>query len=321
MGMENKNVENNEIFPVIKVVGLGKSGTNTVNRMIESGVKYAEFITLNTDTEAVGKSKAEKNITIGKDTTGGRGADGYKLIGYCAAKDSEEEILSAIEGADMVITVTGLGGGTGTGALPVVSKLAKDRGILTLCFVTMPLPSEGKTKCEVAKEAVSIFKTCADSFALINCEKLSGGYGAAVSEDTVFKIADDILSCQIGSIIALVNENNVINLDFADLVSVLKDAGRVYIGFGSGSGEERAAKAADAVKCSPLFENKLNTSNVFMLNFVCSDDVTLEEIDSINAALSEITNGKNVIWGVKFDNDLDDTLNVMLLAAGQSDEG
>ncbi len=309
--------ENYESGVNIKVVGVGGGGNNAVNRMIASGIRGVEFIAINTDRQALAKSSAEKKIQIGEKITKGHGAGANPEIGSKAAQESTEEIKSALEGADMVFITSGMGGGTGTGAAPIVAKVAHDLGILTVGIVTKPFAFEGKRRMTQAEEGIRAFRENVDSLIIIPNERLKQVSETRITMLNAFAMADDVLCHGVQSISDLINVPGYINLDFADVTSVMEAAGYAHMGVGEASGKEKAEMAAKAAISSPLLETTIGGAHGILISIVASPDIALDDIDIAASMISsEAAEDANVIWGATFDEEMNDAMKVTIIATG-----
>ena len=264
----------------IKVVGVGGGGGNAINHMVDSGIESVEFVSVNTDKQALQSSKATQKITIGEKLTRGRGAGGDPSIGQRAGEESKDEIASALRGAQMVFVTAGMGGGTGTGAAPIIAETARDLGALTIGIVTKPFAFEGKHRMEQAESGVVAFREHVDSLIVIPNERLK-----AVSENKItllnaFAAADDVLRQGVQSISDLINVTGLINLDFSDICSIMRDAGVAHMGLGHAKGEDKAEKATKEAVSSPLLETSIEGAHRVIVNITASPDIGLEEIDT-----------------------------------------
>ena len=299
----------------IKVIGVGGGGNNAVNRMTNS-IKGVEFIAINTDLQALNKSNADVRIPIGDKITKGHGAGSNPEIGAKAAEESEEAITAAIEGADMVFVTAGMGGGTGTGAAPVVARIAKSLGVLTVGIVTKPFAFEQKKRMEQAEAGIEKLKEFVDSLIIIPNEKLKD-VGEKITLMNAFQVADDVLNHGVKSISELINIPGFINLDFADVTSVMQDAGYAHMGIGEASGKDKAVEAAKAAISSPLLETTITGSKGVLISITASPDISLEDVDACSDLItSEAAEDANVIWGAAFDESLEDTMKVTIIATG-----
>ena len=301
----------------IKVIGVGGGGGNAVNRMITSGVLGAEFIAVNTDKQVLVHSKATHKIQIGEKSTHGQGAGGKPEVGAKAAEESKDSIADALKGTDMVFITTGMGGGTGTGAAPVIAQVAKDMGCLTIGVVTKPFKFEGRRRMLLAQEGISKLAEHVDSLIVIPNDRLRAIDDRKKTIAEAFAEADEVLLQGVRSISELIKVPGFINLDFADVTSVMKDAGYAHMGVGRAKGKDKAETAANAAVSSPLLETSIAGAKGVIISITASDDVDLEDVE--NAA--EIITAKshedaNITWGIAFDPDLDDEMVITVIATG-----
>ncbi len=301
----------------IKVIGVGGGGGNAVNRMITSGVLGAEFIAVNTDKQVLVHSKATHKIQIGEKSTHGQGAGGKPEIGAKAAEESKDSISDALKGTDMVFITAGMGGGTGTGAAPVIAQVAKDMGCLTIGVVTKPFKFEGRRRMVQAQEGISKLAEHVDSLIVIPNDRLRALDDKKKTIAEAFAEADEVLLQGVKSISELIKIPGFINLDFADVTSVMKDAGYAHMGVGRAKGKDKAECAANAAVSSPLLETSIAGAKGVIISITASDDVDLEDVE--NAA--EIITAKaheeaNITWGIAFDPDLDDEMVITVIATG-----
>ena len=300
----------------IKVVGVGGGGNNALNRMINTNVRGVEFIAINTDTQALMRSSAARQIAIGERCAKGKGAGSNPELGAMAAEESSEEIKQALEGADMVFIAAGMGGGTGTGAAPVVARLAQEMGILTVGIVTKPFNFERKKRMDQAEAGIENLKQYVDSLIIIPNERLKE-VEEKITLMNAFQIADDVLSHGVQSITELINVPEYINLDFADVTAIMKDAGYAHMGMGEGSGKGMAEEAARSAIHSPLLETTISGAKGVLISVTVSPDIALEEIEAASALISdEAAEDATVIWGAAFDPSLEDTMKVTIIATG-----
>ncbi|MBQ2730019.1 MAG: cell division protein FtsZ [Clostridia bacterium] len=301
----------------IKVVGVGGGGNNAVTRMITSNVRGVDFIAINTDKQALQKSAATNKITIGEKITKGHGAGSNPEVGAKSAEESLEEIKDALTGADMVFITTGMGGGTGTGAAPVVAKIAKDMGMLTIGIVTKPFAFEGKKRKDQADAGIALLSQYVDSLVIIPNERLKQVSDKPITMLNAFEIADDVLSHGVQSISELINVPGYINLDFADVTSVMHDAGYAHMGVGFATGKEKAELAAKAAISSPLLETSINGARGILGNITASPDISMEDIDiACTMIANEAHEDATVIWGVAFDPNMEDAMKITIIATG-----
>jgi cell division protein FtsZ len=300
----------------IKVVGVGGGGNNALNRMINTGVRGVEFIAINTDTQALMKSSAARQITIGERCAKGKGAGSNPELGAAAAEESSEEIKQALEGADMVFIAAGMGGGTGTGAAPVVARLAQEMGILTVGIVTKPFNFERKKRMDQAEAGIENLKQYVDSLIIIPNERLKE-LEEKITLMNAFQFADDVLCHGVQSITELINVPEYINLDFADVTAIMKDAGYAHMGMGEGSGKGIAEDAARSAIHSPLLETTISGAKGVLISVTVSPDIALDEIEAASSLISdEAAEDATVIWGAAFDPSLEDTMRITIIATG-----
>ncbi len=301
----------------IKVVGVGGGGNNAVNRMIEHDMKGVEFVAMNTDQQALYKSKATQKVQLGSKLTRGQGAGARPEVGQRSAEESREEIGAALQGAQMVFLAAGMGGGTGTGAAPVVAQVAKDKGILTVGIVTKPFAFEGKRKMDVAEQGIANLLECVDSLIVIPNERLKLLSETRITMQNAFEAADNVLLQGVESISALINVTSFINLDFADVRSVMKDAGYAHMGVGSASGKNKAEEAAMAAISSPLLETSIAGATGVIISITSSSDIGLDEVDQASSLITRSAHpDANIIWGCAFDDEMSDEMRITVVATG-----
>ena len=301
----------------IKVIGVGGGGNNAVNRMISSNVRGVDFIAINTDKQALARSSAQHKIPIGEKITKGHGAGANPEIGARAAEESLEEIRNSITGADMVFITAGMGGGTGTGAAPIVAKIAQEMGILTIGVVTKPFAFEGEKRMTQAEAGIQEFGQFVDSLVIIPNERLKQVSETRITLFNAFAIADDVLSHGVQSICEMINVPGYINLDFADVTAVMKEAGYAHMGVGEATGKEKAELAAKAAISSPLLETSISGARGIIISITASPDIGLEDIDIASTMIkSETAPDANVIFGVAFDPELEDKMKITIIATG-----
>ena len=304
----------------IKVVGVGGGGSNAVDRMIASEVVGVDFIAINTDKQALGKSKAKNKIGIGQKITNGFGAGSNTEIGKRAAEEAASEIKSTLAGTDMLFITAGMGGGTGTGATPVVARIAKEMDILTVAVVTTPFSFEGKRRMLQAEAGIKELAQNVDSLVVIPNDRLKLVSDTRITLANAFSEADDVLRRGVQSISDLINVPGFINIDFADVNSVIADSGLAYMGMGSAKGKDKAQIAASAAISSPLLETALDGAKGVIISISASSDVGLEDVDIAATMISDQCNvDASVIWGVAFDPNLEDEMRVTIIAAGFDD--
>ena len=301
----------------IKVIGVGGGGNNAVNRMIMSNIKGVELVSINTDQQALRKSNASTTLVIGEKLTRGFGAGANPQIGERAAEESIEEIKNVLKDADMVFITAGMGGGTGTGAAPVVARLAQEMNILTVGIVTKPFEFEGPRRMSQALRGIAELSQYVDSLIVIPNDRLKEVTDARITLANAFEIADSVLSRGTQSISDLVNVNAFINLDFADVTSVMKDAGYAHMGVGAAVGKDKAEIAARQAISSPLLESSISGARGILMSITASPDIGLEDATiASNLVASEASPDVNFIWGVAFDNELEDEMRITIIATG-----
>lgn len=301
----------------IKVVGIGGGGNNAVNRMISNGIQGVEFIAINTDKQALQYSSAPTKIQIGEKITKGQGAGSDPMRGQKAAEESKDEIASALEGAHMVFITAGMGGGTGTGAAPVVAEIARSMGMLTIGVVTRPFAFEGKKRLEQALYGIENMRENVDSLVIIPNERLKFVSEQKITFKNAFEIADNVLRQAVANISELITVPGFINLDFADVTSVMKDAGFAHIGTGAATGKDKASEAAQMAISSPLLETSIDNARGIILSISGSADIGLEEIETAAGMVQAAAHpDAHIIFGASIDEDLDDELRVVVIATG-----
>ncbi len=301
----------------IKVIGVGGGGGNAIDRMVSTGVKSVEFISVNTDRQALLRSKATQKIQIGEKITHGKGAGSKPEIGQKAAEESREAIAASIKGTDMVFITAGMGGGTGTGAAPIVAEIAKEMGILTIGIVTKPFSFEGRRRMEQAEGGISALREHVDSLVVIPNERLKYASEQKITLMNAFAVADDVLRQGVQSISDLILLPGIVNLDFADVTAVMKDAGYAHMGVGRASGKDKAEIAANIAISSPLLETAINGAKGVIINITSSPDIGLDEIETASAMIAEQADSEaNIIWGAAFDENMEDEINVTVIATG-----
>ena len=314
--MLNFDVESDN-FARIKVIGVGGGGNNAVNRMVEAQLKGVEFIAINTDKQALYTSKAEYKIQIGDKLTRGLGAGANPEIGKKAAEESKEEIIQLLEGSDMVFVTAGMGGGTGTGAAPLVAQLAKEMGILTVGVVTKPFVFEGKVRMKNAERGIEDLKANVDTLITIPNDKLLQLVQKNTSMLEAFSIADNVLRQGIQSISDLIAVPGLINLDFADVTSIMKEQGLAHMGMGNAVGENRAIEAAREAIQSPLLETSIDGAKGILLNITGGSNLGLFEINEASTLVQESCDPEaNIIFGASIREDLGDEINITVIATG-----
>ena len=309
--------ELDENVTTIKVIGVGGGGGNAVNRMVSDGLQGVEFIAMNTDQQALAKNHASVKVQLGSKLTKGRGAGADPEIGQRAAEESKDEIANALKGSQMVFITTGMGGGTGTGAAPVVAEVAHDLGILTVGIVTKPFSFEGKRKMGLAEQGIANLLMHVDSLIVIPNERLKMISQEKITLMNAFQAADNVLRQGVESISALINVPAFINLDFADVRSIMKDAGYAHMGVGSAKGAGKAENAAKAAISSPLLETSIAGAHGVIINITSSPDIGLEDVETAAGLITQSAHpDANIIWGTAFDENLSDEMRVTVVATG-----
>ncbi len=316
MAFENVTTEFEENTQ-IKVIGVGGGGGNAINRMVSAGVQGVEFVAINTDRQALESSKATHKIAIGDKVTGGRGAGARPEMGLKAAEESRDIIVDTLNDTNMVFITAGMGGGTGTGAAPAIAQIAKERGILTVGIVTKPFEFEGRRRMQQAEAGIAELAQHVDSLIVIPNERLKLVTEQKITFQNAFAIADDVLRQGVKSISELIKVPGLINLDFADVTAVMKDAGHAHMGVGRASGKEKAEAAANAAVSSPLLETTIQGAKGVIISITSSPDITLDDVDVAASIIAEAADADaNIIFGVAFDEKLEDEMVVTVIATG-----
>ena len=301
----------------IKVIGVGGGGGNAVNRMIESNIQGVDFVTINCDKQVLLTSSAPNKIAIGEKITKGHGAGSNPDVGKQAAEENVDDIANIIRGSDMVFITTGMGGGTGTGAAPVVAKIAKEMGILTIGIVTKPFSFEGRKRMVQAENGIVCLREFVDSLVVIPNERLKQISENRITLANAFEYADDVLRHGVQSISDLINIPGIVNLDFADVSSVMRNAGYAHMGVGTGTGRDKAEVAAKMAVTSPLLETSISGATGILINLTASPDISLDEVETASSMISNEAHPEaTIIWGATFDNSLEDTIKVTVIATG-----
>ena len=304
----------------IKVIGVGGGGNNVVNRMVRSGVKSVEFIAVNTDKQALTSSSAGYKIQIGEKLTHGQGAGSNPDVGRKSAEESRNQISKALEDTDMVFITAGMGGGTGTGAAPVVAEIAREQGVLTVGVVTKPFAFEGRKRMTQAEQGIEELRSKVDSLVIIPNERLKYATDQKITFANAFEIADDVLRQAVQSISDLIRDTGFINLDFADVSAVMKDAGLAHMGVGRAAGKGKAEEAARMAISSPLLETSINGARGVLINVTGSMDMGLEEVEQAASLVQDAVHPDALtIFGATFDEELDDEMRVTVIATGFAD--
>lgn len=310
-----------EQFANIKVVGVGGGGNNAVNRMIEAGLRNVEFIAVNTDAQALLQSNATHKIQIGAKLTRGLGAGANPEIGEKAAQESQEELQQALKGADMVFITAGMGGGTGTGAAPVIAQTAKEMGILTVAVVTKPFSFEGRQRMYKAEGGISKLQNCVDTIITIPNDRLLQVVDRGTSIVDAFRVADDVLRKGVQGISDLIAVPGLINLDFADVKTIMSDKGTALMGIGQCKGENRAAQAAKEAISSPLLEVSIDGAKGVLLSITGGSDLSLFEVnEAADIIASAVDQDADVIFGAVIDDSLGDEVRVTVIATGFNEQ-
>ena len=301
----------------IKVIGVGGGGNNVVNRMVRSGVKGVDFIAVNTDKQALNTSSAGYKLQIGEKLTHGQGAGANPEVGQKAAEESRNQIAKALEDTDMVFITAGMGGGTGTGAAPVVAEIAREQGVLTVGVVTKPFGFEGQKRMRAAEAGIEQLRGKVDSLVIIPNERLKYATDQKITFRNAFEIADDVLRQAVQSISDLIRDTGFINLDFADVTAIMKDAGLAHMGVGRAAGKGKAEEAARMAISSPLLETSINGARGVLVNVTGSTDVGLEEVEIAANLVQEAADPNAlIIFGATFDENMEDEICVTVIATG-----
>ena len=301
----------------LKVVGIGGAGNNVVNRMVKSGTQGVEFVAINTDKQALSVSNADQKIQIGEKMTHGQGAGSDPEIGKRSAEESRNDIAAALENADMVFITAGMGGGTGTGAAPVVADLAREAGILTVGVVTKPFKFEGKRRMDQANDGIKELLGKVDSLLIIPNDRLKFATDQKITLANAFEIADDVLHQAVTSISDLIKNTGFIHLDFADVTTIMKNAGYAHMGVGHAAGKGKAEEAARMAVASPLMETSINGARGVLINITGSEDMGLDDIESAASLVQEAAHPEaNIIFGASFDPSMEDEIRVTVIATG-----
>ena len=305
----------------IKVVGVGGGGNNVVNRMVRSGAQGVDFVAVNTDKQALNASSANYKIQIGEKLTGGKGAGSNPEVGRKAAEESRNQMAKALESTDMVFITAGMGGGTGTGAAPVVAEIAREAGVLTVGVVTKPFGFEGRKRMAQAEQGIEELRSKVDSLVIIPNERLKYATDQKITFANAFAIADDVLRQAVQSISDLIRDTGFINLDFADVTAIMKDAGLAHMGVGRAAGKGKAEEAARMAISSPLLETSINGAKGVLINVTGSMDIGLEEVEQAATLVQQVVHPDALtIFGATFDETLDDEIRVTVIATGFDEE-
>ena len=301
----------------IKVIGVGGGGNNVVNRMVKSGADGVDYIAVNTDKQVLNSSSASYKIQIGEKLTHGRGAGADPEVGRKSAEESRSQIAKALEDTDMVFITAGMGGGTGTGAAPIVAESAREQGILTIGVVTKPFGFEGARRMRLAEAGIEELRDKVDSLVIIPNDRLKYATDQKITFANAFEIADDVLRQAVQSISDLIRETGFINLDFADVTAIMKGAGLAHMGVGRAAGKGKAEEAARMAISSPLLETSINGARGILINVTGSRDIGLEEVEQAATLVQEAVHPDAVtIFGATFDDSLEDEIRVTVIATG-----
>ena len=307
---------------IIKVIGVGGGGNNAVDRMIEDNLSNVEYININTDIQSLSKTSAPTKVVIGDKVTRGQGAGSNPELGKRSAEDSADQIADAIRGANMVFVTAGMGGGTGTGAAPIVARIAKEMGVLTVAIVTKPFNFEGRHRMAQAEAGIELLSEYVDSLIVIPNERLKLLTDKKITFLNAFQEADDILRKGVRSISELILNEGYINLDFADISTVMTNAGLAHMGVGSAKGKDKAEQAAKMAMSSPLLETNINGARGIVVNITASPDISLDEIDQAATIITDEAHpDATVIFGAAMDPSLEDEMRITLIAAGFEKSG
>ena len=301
----------------IKVIGVGGGGNNVVNRMVRSGTKGVEFVAVNTDKQALNVSSATYKIQIGEKLTNGKGAGSDPEVGRKSAEESRNQIAKALEDTDMVFITAGMGGGTGTGGAPIVAEIAKEMDILTVAVVTKPFGFEGRRRMQQAESGIAELKDKVDSLVIIPNERLKHATDQKITFANAFEIADDVLRQAVQSISDLIRDTGFINLDFADVTAIMKNAGMAHMGVGRAAGKGKAEEAARMAISSPLLETSIEGAKGVLINVTGSMDIGLEEVEQAASLVQQAVHPDALtIFGATFDETMDDEIRVTVIATG-----
>ena len=301
----------------IKVIGVGGGGNNAVNRMISTNIRGVEFVAINTDSQAISTSCASRKLIIGNKVTRGKGAGANPDMGKKSAEESIEDIRAVLNGAHMVFITAGMGGGTGTGAAPIVAKAAREMGILTVGIVTKPFRFEGAKRMSQAEAGIAELSKYVDSLIVIPNERLKQVEDTNITLANAFEIADDVLRRGVQSVSELINVPGFVNLDFADVTTIMKNAGYAHMGVGKAKGSDKAQLAAMAAISSPLLETSIAGATGVLVSITASEDIQLDEVEIASQMIHEEAHpDANIIWGAAFDPNLVDEIKVTIIATG-----
>jgi len=301
----------------IRVIGLGGGGSNAITRMVREEIQGVEFIAMNTDAQALAITEAPVRIQLGEKLTKGLGVGGDHTLGQRAAEESRDELRELVSGADMIFITGGMGGGTGTGAAPIIAEIAKQSGALTIAVVTKPFNFEGVHRTQVANEGITRLLGKVDTLIIIPNDRLLALCDQKTGVDSAFKLADDVLRHGVQAIAEVITTPGLINLDFADVKSIMKDAGPAWMSIGRGSGQNRAIDAAKQALASPLLDVSINGSKAVLFNVVGGSSLTLFEVNEAADVIRQAVDPEaNIIFGVAHDPDMDNDVRITLIATG-----
>ena len=301
----------------IRVIGLGGGGSNAITRMVREEIQGVEFVAMNTDAQALAITEAPTRLQLGEKLTRGLGVGGDHNLGQRAAEESRDELSEIVSGADMVFITAGMGGGTGTGAAPIIAEIAKQSGALTIAVVTKPFNFEGVHRTQVANEGITRLLGKVDTLIIIPNDRLLGLCDQKTGVDSAFKLADDVLRHGVQAIAEVITTPGLINLDFADVKSIMKDAGPAWMSIGRGSGQNRAIDAAKQALASPLLDVSINGSKAVLFNVVGGSSLTLFEVNEAADVIKEAVDPEaNIIFGVAHDPDMNNDVRITLVATG-----
>ena len=304
----------------IKVIGVGGGGNNVVNRMVRSGTRGVDFVAVNTDKQALNVSSATYKIQIGEKLTHGQGAGSDPEVGRKSAEESRAQISKALEDTDMVFITAGMGGGTGTGGAPIVAEIAREQGILTVGVVTKPFGFEGRRRMQQAEKGIEELQGKVDSLVIIPNERLKHATDQKITFANAFEIADDVLRQAVQSISDLIRDTGFINLDFADVTAIMKNAGMAHMGVGRAAGKGKAEEAARMAISSPLLETSIHGARGVLINVTGSMDIGLEEVEQAASLVQDAVHPDALtIFGATFDESMDDEIRVTVIATGFAD--
>ena len=308
---------NEDALQEIKVIGVGGGGCNAINRMIDSGMKGVNFVAVNTDKQTLKNNKAETKIQIGEKLTKGLGAGGNPEIGQKSAEENIEDLAKFVAGSDMVFVTCGMGGGTGTGAAPIIAKIAKDQGILTVGVVTKPFRFEGRKRGEHAELGIKFLKKYVDSLVVVPNDKLLETAQESTSLMEAFAMADEVLKQGVQGISDIIVDDALINLDFADVTTIMKDRGVVHMGVGIGRGNNKLTDAVEGAVNSPLLETRISGAKAVLINITGGKDLTMFDVDKVTTQIEEEADDNAIIiFGTSIKEEMTDEVKITVIAAG-----